>query len=418
MPAKAKAKSKRKAPSSTSEPQSSKCQKSTSPPAIHRTKSGHAAEFVSDVSDSFNCEICLELLDDPRQCLEGHLFCLECVMGWLNRHPDNQSCPTCRTPMSQETLGRNLAIANMIRQLEVKCANSSTDGDGGSSSCEWRGPLERFEAHCAAECGDVLVDCPNSARGCDEKLHRKDREVHLLECPHELVACAECSGEIERGVMDRHLRDECLAVEVVCVHGCGVSHARHDAALHAEGCPEVLMACPYAECGCAVVGLRRKDYAAHQEASVVRHMELMQTQMRRENDQLKQALAICTQVKVSWTCELKEANQYSKRRKFYLNGYGEYEVYLSARRLKNSLAVFVEATGGHYPVGVGGTELACGDTQKTLSAKAKIDKGGSGVGYPSFMRWARAEALAVNGKIIITAIIKLSIPEGAKPIKV
>jgi len=512
-----------------SEPEASKCQKSKSSPAIHRTMSGHSAKFVSDVSESFNCDICLELLDDPRQCLEGHLFCLECVTRWLNHHPDNQSCPTCRTPISQEGLARNLVVANMIRQLEVKCANSST-GDGSGSCCEWRGPLERFEAHCAAECGDVFVDCPNSARGCNEKVLRKNSETHRLECRHELVACAECSGEIERGVMDRHLRDECPAVAVVCVHGCGVSHARRDAALHAEdcpevlvdcpnsardcsekvlrkhiamhrlecqhevvacvecgkevergemdkhlhecplaavvcvhgcgvsharrnaalhaeGCPEVLMPCPYAEHGCAVVDLRRKDYVAHQETSVVPHMELLQkhmkrendqlrernevlqTQMRRENDQLKHEIVALKQinadfsrqlaqkdspqVRVSWSLELKEADQYSKHQNLFLRVYGKYEVYLSVNRNEDSLAVYVHAAGGdHFPVGIEGTELACGDKHNTFTANGTIKKSGSGFGFRNFMPWEEAEALAVDGKITITATIKLSIPEG------
>jgi len=443
-----------------------------------------------------------------------------------------------------ETLGCNLAVTSIMDKMEVKCANSTT-GDSHSSSCEWRGPLERFEAHCADECGDVQLECPNSARGCNERMLRKRIAMHRLDCSHELVACVECGEGIERVNMHRHMR-ECPAVAVACVHGCGVLHARRDAALHAEDCPEVLMACPYSEHGCAVVGLRRKDYAAHQEASVVRHMELLQgqtdqanqlklrvatlerentqlqqetlqvkthsiqlnkdivhlmdvtVQMRSDNDrlnretillredfnhisqenshlneatsrlkadnsQLKQetaplkedniqlrkqidslrqevgrmsylidelsqdnahirqevaSVSHATEVKMSWTYELRERVQISKSRKVYLSGYGEYEVCLKASRKDDYLALFVCAKGDYFPLVVGGTELVCGDTFAILNANSSINKTSSGQGYSKFLPWEEATTLTEDRKIKISATIKLRIPDGEDSLRV
>src|SRR4051812_14236650 len=36
------------------------------------------------VKDEVQCGICWELLKDPRQCPNGHMFCLECVKQTLN----------------------------------------------------------------------------------------------------------------------------------------------------------------------------------------------------------------------------------------------------------------------------------------------------------------------------------------------
>lgn len=458
---------------------------------------------MKKVHQNFRCNICFELLDDTHQCSNGHMFCLGCISVWLRRHPKHASCPTCRIPLSQETLKRNLAVAYIINQLEVKCANSSTDDNG--SSCDWQGSLERFKAHCDNDCGDLQVDCPNSTRGCTEKVLRRDSEAHRLECPHELVACVECDREVKRGDICEHLHT-CPAVEVVCAHGCGVSHARRDAALHAEECPEALVACPYKEQGCAVEGLRRKDYAAHQEASMVTHMELLQEQQLRKNSeveklkngfdclqhayallsednvQLRKTIATLeqratklvqretvplkeesarlraieaalvmkqellkshltsqveelrhkqrlleefniTQVKLSWTFTLTEKKQSSKSIKTYLvGGYGKYNVGLQAcRNNNNSLVVYVRVTSGeHYPVCLGGTEIACGNALRSvLQPSDQVCGSGSQKFGFHFLTWEEAlSQRTVKGKITITADLKMKISDNAEPILV
>mmetsp|Transcript_2766 Transcript_2766/g.5038 ORF Transcript_2766/g.5038 Transcript_2766/m.5038 type:complete len:202 (+) Transcript_2766:132-737(+) len=128
-----------------------------------------------------------------------------------------------------------------------------------------------------------------------------------------------------------------------------------------------------------------------------------------------------TQVSISWTVKLKKKNhaiKYSRIHKICLNGYGQYGVKLSTCCCKDSLAVYVHASGCHYPVHAGGTEIACGDKHITFSSNFVINKMSKKNGTLCLMPWARAEALAVDGKITITAIIKLSIPEGAEPIQV
>ncbi|KAK7291163.1 hypothetical protein RIF29_06089 [Crotalaria pallida] len=57
----------------------------------------------TDAGD-FECNICLELAQDPIITLCGHLFCWPCLYKWLNFHSQSQECPVCKALVLEEKL--------------------------------------------------------------------------------------------------------------------------------------------------------------------------------------------------------------------------------------------------------------------------------------------------------------------------
>lgn len=55
-------------------------------------------------SGSFECNICLELAQDPVVTLCGHLFCWPCLYEWLHVHAHSPECPVCKAVVEEEKL--------------------------------------------------------------------------------------------------------------------------------------------------------------------------------------------------------------------------------------------------------------------------------------------------------------------------
>lgn len=69
-------------------------------------------------SRDLQCCICLNILAQPRQCKNGHLFCLECARKCIERNPQ---CPQCRCNLTEEGLSRSLFVEKHLRSAEVWC---------------------------------------------------------------------------------------------------------------------------------------------------------------------------------------------------------------------------------------------------------------------------------------------------------
>eukprot|EP00842_Homolaphlyctis_polyrhiza_P006438 jgi/Hompol1/6796/HPOL_001200-RA len=87
--------------------------------------------LMADDAESDECPICYDVLQNAccsSNC--GHLFCRECIMTHLRADPDaNSVCPTCRRPMSLDTL---LHYSDVIRQLKPTPSRSQvSDGSKG-----------------------------------------------------------------------------------------------------------------------------------------------------------------------------------------------------------------------------------------------------------------------------------------------
>ncbi|KAK8481988.1 hypothetical protein V6N11_063503 [Hibiscus sabdariffa] len=104
-----------------------------------------------DRSSGFDCNICLDSVQDPVVTLCGHLYCWPCIYKWLhfqtisteNLDQRQQQCPVCKAEVSQTTLiplyGRGLTT------------NTST----GNTPKRPLGPT----------CGDGTIRPPNTTNG-------------------------------------------------------------------------------------------------------------------------------------------------------------------------------------------------------------------------------------------------------------
>jgi len=68
------------------------------------------ADSDKKASSGFDCNICLESVQDPVVTFCGHLFCWPCIYKWLNfrsassENEENHQCPVCKSEISQSSL--------------------------------------------------------------------------------------------------------------------------------------------------------------------------------------------------------------------------------------------------------------------------------------------------------------------------
>ncbi|XP_072151387.1 uncharacterized protein [Setaria viridis] len=70
---------------------------------VARTNSGGSGGGSKD-SGSFECNICLDLAQDPGVTLCGHLFCWPCLYKWLHVDVHSQECPICKAVVEEGKL--------------------------------------------------------------------------------------------------------------------------------------------------------------------------------------------------------------------------------------------------------------------------------------------------------------------------
>ncbi|XP_076901190.1 E3 ubiquitin-protein ligase RMA1H1-like [Bidens hawaiensis] len=59
------------------------------------------------VSGTFECNICLDTVQDPVVTLCGHLYCWPCIYKWIQYQettPENAKCPICKTEISEKDI--------------------------------------------------------------------------------------------------------------------------------------------------------------------------------------------------------------------------------------------------------------------------------------------------------------------------
>jgi hypothetical protein len=139
--------------------------------------------FVLKPPDFLHCPLCLDVLNNPNQCQNGHNFCFVCIIQALavfNR------CPVCMGPLELSKLSKNLFLNNLINDLEVKCHERSVNA-ASQDVCHWKGPLHCRENH-TRHCQHRLpIVCPFPVESCRENCPRlfSTREllqIHLIEC--------------------------------------------------------------------------------------------------------------------------------------------------------------------------------------------------------------------------------------------
>ena len=142
--------------------------------------------FQALVDGNLHCVICTEVLRDPVQCRSNeHHFCRNCITEHLKH---SQNCPTCKDPLTVETLVRaQRFLANTLSNLKISCENSER-------CCRVVVELGLLITH-VASCEFNSVPCSNDQ--CDKIISRRDKKVHESKvCDFRPVKCDYCSETV------------------------------------------------------------------------------------------------------------------------------------------------------------------------------------------------------------------------------
>ena len=174
--------------------------------------------FQYPVGPSMHCCICTNVIKDPVMCHNEHIFCRACITTHLMY---SQTCPTCMQPLTIETLRQApRGIRNMLDELSIRCEFF----DRGCRKFVQLGDLERH----VADCGFAPAVCSNE--GCRLEVNKHDLLHHeTAVCELRRVKCHSCN-DIRREMdtmkvdlaaitekLDRNEKTLCSKVEVKAV---------------------------------------------------------------------------------------------------------------------------------------------------------------------------------------------------------
>eukprot|EP00899_Mesostigma_viride_P022515 jgi/Mesvir1/3448/Mv11942-RA.2 len=181
------------------------------------------------VPEDLVCFICTGVLQNPFEGACQHPLCRACWDAWF-QHRKEKDCPLCRKPLSEGALKRSpLVTRDDVDALEVTC-------DNVERGCKAVVPLGALPSHLSS-CGKALESCHYS--GCLALVLREDLPSHLQECTHQAAPCYlcnVCNANVKLRDQEKHLRDDCPAVEVPCQQkgGCGQMVRRDALAAHID----------------------------------------------------------------------------------------------------------------------------------------------------------------------------------------
>jgi hypothetical protein len=87
-------------------------------------------EFVEPPDENLVCQICHEIMTDPKVVTCGHCYCRDCILKWMTREGDRRgirSCPLCRSAIETESLRPIPPLKAIIEAVKVYC-RYKTDG--------------------------------------------------------------------------------------------------------------------------------------------------------------------------------------------------------------------------------------------------------------------------------------------------
>ena len=138
--------------------------------------------FEQIVSETLHCIICTNVIKDPVMCQRNeHLFCRACITIHLMYSP---TCPTCMEPLTVETLRQARTAMNLLTELKIRCEFYKR----GCGKVILLGDLERH----VADCGFAPAVCSNE--GCQLEVNKQDLLHHeTTVCELRRVKCHSCS---------------------------------------------------------------------------------------------------------------------------------------------------------------------------------------------------------------------------------
>eukprot|EP01099_Mayorella_cantabrigiensis_P004163 TRINITY_DN3128_c0_g1_i1.p1 TRINITY_DN3128_c0_g1~~TRINITY_DN3128_c0_g1_i1.p1 ORF type:complete len:517 (-),score=138.16 TRINITY_DN3128_c0_g1_i1:70-1593(-) len=212
-----------------------------------------------EIDQNLKClNLCQQPLIDPFNHKVCELsFCEQCVKNL------NYVCPDCKSGNQEEFSPlKTKLVLNMLGQIPVKCVKCGTQ----TTRSTFPDHVKVCPFPCPRECGENIhksifeshdnlclmkpLTCPN---GCESpKILRKEMEVHLLQCPEQMINCLiqDCQQQIKRkNVQDHEL--VCPEKVIKCPLECGCEIKRKELKEHDEKiCAHKVIECPEATHGC------------------------------------------------------------------------------------------------------------------------------------------------------------------------
>jgi hypothetical protein len=200
-----------------------------------RSSAGYCKEIFVDIDDDLLCGICQEILNDPHQCQNGHMFCKTCLLAALKY---KSKCPICKTSLDKNYLCKNQYVHNFIqtRRVVCKCKSEELSKDLG---CVWTGNLSERELR---DCDFLYCPCPTV--GCNEtriSLNELDKHV-TSKCLKRMKMCPFCKTHHRFDLLGIH-KAQCDSRPVLCL--CGMDVMFNMMVLHQNStCCDVMVDCP------------------------------------------------------------------------------------------------------------------------------------------------------------------------------
>ncbi len=118
------------------------------------------------ISRELICPICTQVLENPVQTADDHLFCEDELLEWMSRS-NEPTCPVSNKKLDPDAIRKpSRIILNMLAELERYCPNR---GEG----CEWQGESEHLATH--------IKDCTFKRKeDMVEEIRRKDEKITSL----------------------------------------------------------------------------------------------------------------------------------------------------------------------------------------------------------------------------------------------
>ena len=139
--------------------------------------------FNSPVPHGLRCNICKEVLREPKLCKNGgHPFCHHCIQQNLVQ---TKKCPVCRKHLTPETLVHpQECFLRILKDLEIKC-------DYHERGCYRPVLLGNLQDH-VTQCGFAPVTCEK----CGMQINKKDKDNHEKSfCPLKAITeCKDCGN--------------------------------------------------------------------------------------------------------------------------------------------------------------------------------------------------------------------------------
>lgn len=189
----------------------------------------------SPISETLICPICTDILLQPVQCLNGHLFCQPCLLKCIER---KQECPTCKVRICQRTMSKSLLAQDIIGKMKISCIHSMVAQQSSPKShsellCDWTGECQYLPEHLLKDCKAHEFSCPND--GCDGRFQAELFMQHLERCVFLSEKCEYCDDIISSRNYSEHL-DICRKFPSICGSGCGLILTREEIDRHRAFC--------------------------------------------------------------------------------------------------------------------------------------------------------------------------------------